>query len=220
MAKDSSDPRAKRVLDPVERIAEVLFGLIMVLTFTGSLSIAAGREDVVAMLIGALGCNFAWGVIDALLYLMASLAEKGRNLLTFRRVLGATDAASARRHLADALPSVLVSVLQPAELDSFHARLKQLPEPPKYARLDKHDWQAAFGVFLLVFLATFPVSIPFIFMHDAALAMRVSNGIAVFMLFVTGLAYGRCIGRSPVVVGVSMVVLGLVIVAFTIALGG
>jgi hypothetical protein len=33
----------------------------MVLTFTGSLSVAdAGRADVRAMLIGALGCNLAW----------------------------------------------------------------------------------------------------------------------------------------------------------------
>ena len=38
----------------------------MVLTFTGSLSVAeAGRDDVRTMLIGALGCNLAWGIIDA-----------------------------------------------------------------------------------------------------------------------------------------------------------
>ena len=70
-----------RVLDPVDRVSEVLFGLIMVLTFTGSLSVAeAGRDDVRTMLIGALGCNLAWGIIDAVLYLMGCLAEKGRDL--------------------------------------------------------------------------------------------------------------------------------------------
>ena len=75
------------VLDPADRIAEVLFGLIMVLTFTGSLSIAeAGRQDIRAMLIGALGCNTTWGIIDAVLYLMGSFAEKGRNLKTYRAV--------------------------------------------------------------------------------------------------------------------------------------
>ena len=61
---------SKRLLDPIDRVSEVLFGLIMVLTFTGSLSVAeSGREDVRTMLIGALGCNIAWGVIDAMLYL-------------------------------------------------------------------------------------------------------------------------------------------------------
>ena len=40
---------SKRVLDPIDRVSEVLFGLIMVLTFTGSLSIAeAGRDTQVA----------------------------------------------------------------------------------------------------------------------------------------------------------------------------
>jgi len=59
-------------------MSEVLFGLIMVLTFTGSLSVAeAGRDEVRTMLIGALGCNLAWGIIDAVLYLMGSLAERG-----------------------------------------------------------------------------------------------------------------------------------------------
>ena len=73
------------VLEPVERLSEVLFGLIMVLTFTGSLSVAeAGREDVRTMLAGALGCNLAWGMIDAVFYLMGCLAETGRGVMTFR----------------------------------------------------------------------------------------------------------------------------------------
>jgi hypothetical protein len=49
-----------RALDPIDRISEILFGLIVVLTFTGSLSVAeAAREDTRTMLIGALGCNLA-----------------------------------------------------------------------------------------------------------------------------------------------------------------
>jgi hypothetical protein len=38
----------------------------MVLTFTGSLSIvAADRLSIRTMIIAALGCNLAWGLIDA-----------------------------------------------------------------------------------------------------------------------------------------------------------
>src|SRR5512147_2735683 len=97
MANDSIRS-SKRVLEPIERVSEVLFGLIMVLTFTGSLSIAeAGRDDIRAMLIGALGCNLAWGIIDAVLYLMGSLAEKGRNLAAFRAVRQAVDPHQAQR---------------------------------------------------------------------------------------------------------------------------
>lgn len=43
---ETSLPR-KRVLEPYTVLAEILSGLIMVLTFTGSLSVAdAGRDDV------------------------------------------------------------------------------------------------------------------------------------------------------------------------------
>src|SRR3954465_14176634 len=117
MPESSSERSSKRVLEPIDRVSEVLFGLIMVLTFTGSLSVAeAGRDDVRTMLIGALGCNLAWGIIDGILYLMGCLAEKGRGLLTFRAVRKATDPNDAHLLIADALPSVIASVLKPAEL--------------------------------------------------------------------------------------------------------
>jgi hypothetical protein len=221
MPENSSERSSKRVLEPIDRVSEILFGLIMVLTFTGSLSIAeAGRSEVRTMLIGALGCNLAWGIIDGVLYLMGCLAEKGRGLLAFRAVRKAADPKEGQRLIADALPSVVASILQPAELETMRQRLQQLPEPPDHVRLRKDDWLGAVGVFLLVFLCTFPVVVPFIFMHNAGPALRVSNAIAIVMLFLTGYAFGRMTGRHPWLVGISMVVLGLILVGLTIALGG
>ncbi len=212
---------SERVLEPIDRVSEVLFGLIMVLTFTGSLSVAeAGRDDVRSMLVGALGCNLAWGVIDAMLYLMGGLAEKGRGLMTFRAVRKAGDLHTARLHLADALPPVVASILTPAELESMRQRLMQLPEPPARARLTMDDWLGAVGVFLLVFLSTFPVAIPFMVMRNAGPALRVSNAIAIVMLFLTGWAFGRLTGHRSWLVGIAMVVLGSILVGMTIALGG
>jgi hypothetical protein len=76
---------SKRVLEPIERVSEVLFGLIMVLTFTCSFSVAeSGRAQVRALLLGALGCNLAWGIIDAIMYVMGCLAEKARSLAVWR----------------------------------------------------------------------------------------------------------------------------------------
>ena len=216
-----SGESSKRVFDPIDRVSEVLFGLIMVLTFTGSLSVAeAGRDDVRAMLIGALGCNLAWGIIDAILYLMGCLAEKGQGLSTLRAVRKATDPKEAQRVIAEALPSVVAGVLTPAELAVMHERLKQLPEPPERARFSKDDWRGAVGVFLLVFVSTFPVVIPFIFMRSAGPALRVSNVVAIVMLVLAGYAFGRLTGRRPWLVGISMVVLGSILVGLTMALGG
>jgi VIT1/CCC1 family predicted Fe2+/Mn2+ transporter len=212
---------SKRVLEPIDRVSEVLFGLIMVLTFTGSLSVAeAGREDVREMLIGALGCNLAWGIIDAMLYLMGCLAEKGQNLMTYLAVRRATDPHKAQRLIADALPSVVASILEPGELDTMRQRLMQLPEPPARAGLSKDDWLGSVGVFLIVFASVFPVTIPFMFMQNVGPALRVSNAIAIVMLFLTGYAFGSLTGRHPWVVGVAMVVVGVFLVGMTMALGG
>ena len=137
---------SSRVLEPSDRISEVLFGLIMVLTFTGSLSVAeAGREDVRTMLIGALGCNLAWGIIDAVFYLMGSLAEKGRDLAIFRGVRATADPLEAQRLIAVALPPVIASALDPTEIEAVHQRLRQLPEPHGPARLDGADLRGAGG---------------------------------------------------------------------------
>ncbi len=211
----------KRVLDPVDRVSEILFGLIMVLTFTGSLSVVeAGRDDVRAMLIAALGCNLAWGIIDGVLYLIGCLAERGRGLAIFRTVRTARDPQHGQRLIADALPTVIASVLQPAELEAMRQRLKQLPEPPGRAHLSATDWLGGLGVFLLVFLTTFPVVIPFIVMAGAVPALRVSNAVAIAMLFVAGHVYGRIVGRNSWMLGMAMVLLGALLSALTIALGG
>jgi hypothetical protein len=213
---------SKRVLDPIDRVTEVLFGLIMVLTFTGSLSVAtAGHAEVREMLVGALGCNLAWGVIDALFYLLGILAEKGRALSTLRRLRAAADPEEGKRVVADALPPLVASVLEPAQLEAVRARLVQLPEPPARPRLGLDDWKGAFGVFLLVVLSIFPVVIPFILIHgDAHRALRLSNAVAVAMLFVCGYATGRLTRYHPWFTGFGMVVLGSALVAMTMALGG
>jgi hypothetical protein len=216
----SNEPN-KRLLGPGERIGEALFGLIMVLTFTGSLSVAdAGRDDVRAMLIGALGCNIAWGIIDAIFYLMDCLSEQAGRIRWLRTMRKAAAPEDAHRVIAESLPPLVAATLGPAEFESIREKLVRLPERPSYPRLGKHDWLAALSVFVWVFAVTFPVAIPFIFMNPLARAMRVSNAIAIVLLFLCGYAYGRITGYRRWLAGLAMVALGSALVAITIALGG
>ena len=211
----------RRVLEPTERFSEILFGLIMVLTFTGSLSVAtSGREDVKAMIIGAIGCNLAWGIVDAIMYVMNSLAERGRSLVMFRKLRAERDPAGARRVIADALPPLVAQVSTQEELESLRQRLTTMPEPDRHAALNRGDLLDALAVFLLVFLSTFPVVLPFFLVSDAVRALRFSNAIAIFMLLVGGYEYGRYAGFRPWLAALVMVTIGLVLVAATIALGG
>jgi hypothetical protein len=214
-------PSTKRVLEPIERISEVLFGLIMVLTFTCSFSVAeSGRLEVRSMLLGALGCNLAWGVIDAIMYLMSCLAERARGLATLRSVRNASNPQKAQSLILSALPPTVAPVIGQQTLEQIRQHVVQLPEPPAHPRLSKRDWLGAAGVFLLVVLSTFPVVLPFFFMTNAMRAQRLSNGIAIGLLFLTGYAFGRCTGYHPRAMGLAMVVLGGVLVGLTILLGG
>ena len=210
-----------RVLDPMERISEVLFGLIMVLTITGALSIAAeDHPDIRTMLIGAIGCNLAWGIIDGGMYLMTRLNERGSNILTLRSVRDAADTATALRAIADALPPLLASVLAPEQLELMRQKLSRLPEPRARPGLTGTDALGAIAVFLLVFLSTFPVVIPFMFIGDAKSALRLSNAIAIAMLFMCGYAFARRAGLPPWPTGLAMVAVGGCLVGVAVALGG
>jgi predicted membrane protein (TIGR00267 family) len=114
----------------------------------------------------------------------------------------------------------VAAVIEPAEVEAMRARLTRLPEPPVRATMTRDDWVGAVAVFLLVFLSTFPVVIPFIVVRNTMTAMRVSNAVAIAMLFATGCAYGRLTRHRPIRTGLAMVVLGLVLVGITMALGG
>jgi hypothetical protein len=208
------------ILDPVDRVSEILFGLIMTLTVSGTLRVAdAGRDDIRAMLIAALGCNLAWGVIDAVFYLLETGAERGENLESLRAL---RDAAPEAAHglLREAMPPLLASQLTPEELEALRQRLLTLPPPPALVRLQRRDWLGALGIFLLVFGSTLPVVLPFLFVTEARLALHVSNGIAIVLLYLAGHALGRVSGRPPYRVGLAMVLIGAALVAMTIALGG
>ena len=210
-----------RILNPLERFSEIVFGLVMVLSFTCAISVAeAGRDDVRGMLIGALGCNLAWGIIDAAFYLIGCLTEQGRNATILRNVQRAPTPAQAQQIIADALPPAVAEALQSAEFDRVREHLKQLPEPAEHPKLSGENWRGAVGVFLLVFLSTLPVIVPFSFMHDARLALRLSNGIAIAMLFGAGSMLAGYAGMRRVPTGLAMVAIGAVLVALTIALGG
>ncbi len=211
----------ERVLDPVERLSEILFGLIMVLTFTCSISAAtSGREEVREVLVGAIGCNIAWGIVDAVMYLMAVLLERGRGLAIARAVRASGSPEGGRKLLAGALPDPLDDLLEENALEGLRTKLVAMPEVPKRPRLVRRDLAGALGVFLLVFLSTFPVVVPFLVVSPLPRAMRTSNAVAIFLLYLTGHSFGKHAGFGPVRTGLAMVAIGLALVAVTIAMGG
>lgn len=212
---------SKQFLTTNERISEILFGLIMVLGFTGSLSVTtADRAEVRTMLIGALGCNLAWGIIDGIFYLMGCLAEKGERLRIWRAYKNASCPREAERIIAGLLPPMMAELLDSKGYEGIRRDLAGLADPPRHPGLHRDEWLAALMICMLVFATTFPVAIPFLLMHDVHHALRVSNGVAIVLLFLAGFGFGRCVGYRPWVTGLAMVVLGGILVGLTIKLGG
>jgi VIT1/CCC1 family predicted Fe2+/Mn2+ transporter len=210
----------ERLLDPIERVSEIIFGLIMAVTIVGSLSIAtAGQQEVRTVLSAALGCNLAWGLVDAIMYLVRTLTERTRNLALARQVIGA-DRDTAHRAIAATLPEHVAAITGPEELEGMRQRVLA-PQSPQRPHLGRQDYLAAVGIFLLVVLATFPVVLPFLLVDDATLAMQLSRFVTLGMLFAAGLALGGYAGHAhPVLTGSAMLLLGAALIAAVKALGG
>lgn len=152
--QSTGEPKRARVLDPVDRVTEVIFGLLMAMTFTGTISVAtSGRESERTMMITALGCNLAWGFADAVMYLLRTLIERVRNRTLRASLCGATDAVTGKALIAEALPPRLAAVVGTDDLESLRRRVLEfssMPLPPASAGDDfKGAW-----VFLLVALST------------------------------------------------------------------
>lgn len=209
------------VLDPIDRVSEVIFGLLMAMSFVGSLSVAsAGREELRTLLIAALGCNLAWGITDAVMHLVASTTERRRHYNLLQRLHDGPDAASGQRLIAASLPPSLAASIGAEGLERLRQHLLESPASSKGPRLRMEDYKAALGIFILVVLATFPVVLPFLFVSTTELAVRLSQAISLVMLYIAGAALAHYSGGRAWLGGLTMAGTGAALIAAIIALGG
>lgn len=213
--------RERRLLNPVDRISEILFGLIMALTFTCTLSVTkTDRTEVRDMLMGAIGCNIAWGLVDAIMFIIVGLAERGRSKIILNFVRKTPQSEKSREFIADALPPVVASVMETESLEQIRKSLLTIPESKLQVRVTTKDLKMALGIFLLVTLSTFPIALPFALINDLQLALRVSNSVAIALMFASGWLLARYSGYNKWLMGFFMILLGVVLVGLTVALGG
>jgi VIT family len=208
-------------LDPVYRASEVIFGLLMAMSFIGSISVATdGREEVRTLLIAALGCNLAWGLVDAVMHLVATKTQKRRNRVLLEKLHGSSDAAAGRALVAEELADPMVASLGEEGLELMRQRLAAAPLGLATSRLTGRDFGDAVVVFLLVVLSTFPLVIPFMLTTDTARALLWSRLVAVGVLFLAGATLARYSGGNTWLNGLTMAALGALLMAAIMALGG
>ncbi len=209
----------ERLLDPVERVSEFLYGLLMALTFVGAVSVATdGKAEIRTMFIAALGCNLAWGLVDGVMYVVQGVVARAR-AYTLGLAVRTAEAGAGRKLIEDALPEALAKLVSVAETEAIRARLNATPLPERPA-LHRDDLLGGFGIFLMCVIATFPVVLPFMFFTDVGTAKMVSRGVALALLFLGGFVLGRYAGYGSWKAGFVMMFLGVALVAAIMALGG
>ena len=214
----------KRNLDLTDRLSEVVFGLISVLTFTlgAGLVVKEGREATTQMLLGILGCNVAWGLIDGGMYVMTCVFNRSRKARLLQSIQKAANEADALTMVGRALDDRLEPLTSPVERNQLYRqileRLKNVA--PERARMKKEDFYGAIVSFWLVLLAAVPAVLPFLLISDRFVALRVSNLLLLATLFLVGYRCARATNSNPWIFGLILLLVGLAMVGVAIALGG
>jgi hypothetical protein len=216
---------ASRHLDPASHMGEILFGLIMTLTFTLAAGIVIqeeGREGAHEMLIGILGCNLAWGIIDGVLYVLGQVFNRGRiRRIGFHMRQSASD-DEARRLVAAELDETLGPMTdEPVRRNLYDAILEHVRRVPAAPNpVTRDDIMGALAACWVVFACSIPAVLPFLFLDDPHLALRVSNVILISLLFFVGWRAALHTLARPWLAGLGFMLIGVLLVALAIPLGG
>lgn len=217
-------PFLSRHLSAGERLGELLFGLIMTLTFTltAGFVVGEGRDAARELLVATIGCNIAWGIIDGGLLILGRVFDRGRAARIGRAIRSAPDEAGAIAAVAAEMDDYVAHVTTaPARRQLYQHIVGQVrTSPAQGTGIQREDWLAALGVFCLVVFASVPAALPFFFIDEPWVALRVSNAILIGLFFVIGYRWAAHTSIAPWRAATSLTLFGIAMVAAAIALGG
>jgi hypothetical protein len=211
-------------LSPGTRLGEILFGLIMTLTFTlGAGAYFGGSEGATTELLYAtIGCNIAWGIIDAALMLFNTIFDRSRLARLGTAVASSTNDDTAIAIVAGELNETLVPITTADQRDALYRNVITQVRSSERRRphLTRADFVAAIAIFWSVFAASFPAALPFLLIDDPWLALRASNALLIGILFWVGYRWAGYTNLSPLGTGLVLVAISVTLVALAIPLGG
>jgi hypothetical protein len=214
--------RLHRHLDPSESLGELIFGLIMVLTFTlGARLLDPEAAADGSLIVGAIGCNVAWGIIDAVLFVLGRFYDRHR-IANIVRALRKIDDLSALAIIDTELASDLARKVDDSERERFYLAVAAAARhhPLARVRVLPEDVKGAVVVFFLVLGTALPAGLPFLLIEDGELALRSSNALLVVLLFFVGYRWGQHVGARPWLAGWLVMGLGASLALLAIPLGG
>jgi VIT1/CCC1 family predicted Fe2+/Mn2+ transporter len=227
---------ARNTLDllfyPSDSLAQAIYSILLVLTFTLADRVAEGDEVLSTqtgfgwasqLLLASFGCAVAWGLIDGIMYLLSSRFEREQQRHTMQQIQQISSEDEGVRAIAEELEDaypLLASMPDRQQLYRalYSRRTVPLPAPPRRLR---EDLLGALGTVLVAVGAALPMMLPLVlFADNPELAVRLSNVVACSMLFWLGYRWAAYAGGRKWRTGLQLLVLGLVMVGIAIPLGG
>lgn len=200
--------RPRTHLSLSDRLLESLWGILIVLSVTGSAELWIGATAREVFVIGFVTA-FAWGVVEAVMDLLRRRLERTRQVGLIARA--AASAEGAETELAEALRDTPIEHLAAEDRAALRTAIlnaaKRAPAPDR--RLPRKDLVTSVETGVVLWASTLPVLAPFAFLEDGATALAASQAVAVSILFALGAAWGRYSGQSPLRTGIVMAALGL-----------
>jgi len=196
--------------------------MVLSVTLTAGLTVADGAAGVRQLLLAAIGCNVAWGIIDGVMYVMSSMVARGEKALVIQAVQSAADERAALDIIRNKIEPRFEALAGPGHVEAQRRSILEYftrAEAPR-TRVTKDDLYGALACFLLVFLSCLPAAVPFVIFSEPTRALRVSNFLLVAMLFVVGHMWAQYAHTNRLVAGLVMVAIGLALVGVAVLLGG
>lgn len=220
------------MLDPIDRLSETVFSILILLTFTlafrlirlsGNADQALPDGSANELLIGALGAILAWGIIDGVMYALLSVFARGESHRLLRNIQAAESEQEAVGVIADELDYFLEPISEESVRQGlYRSVLEHLRDSqPRKIGLTGEDFTGALAHVLVAFIAVLPSLAPLVLLgQNYDLAISVSNLVSFVVLFIVGYRWGKYTGGNPWKTGLLLMAVAVIMVLIAILLGG
>ncbi len=221
----------ENLIDPIDRLTESLFSILILLTFTMTSWIISRSgsdqmltsENIFDLAIAALVTVIAYGAIDGVIYALLTMFGRGESHRLLQGIQAADSEQEAVEVIADYLDYTLEPITgEPERQQLYHHILVQLRNSqPREIGLKREDITAGLTHILVAILVIIPPLFPLVAMRrDPGMAILVSNLISFFLLFFVGYRWGKYTGANPWKTGLIILAVITVLVLFLFWLGG
>ena len=170
--------------------SEPMFGVIMVVCFTSVLRAFPDASDQVVrtILISALFCCIAWGLVDGIFYAWEAHYElEKKKTLQAQAHEAQGDAKNARELVEDDLGDTIVDLMDEKDKEQIYQIIEKNVFGVDLGSVSiKEDILTVLIAFSLVVGSSIIVMLPFLWISPATAALKVSNIAGILLLFVMG----------------------------------